>query len=513
MSNNIIITPGSASIQFSGSANNDTIRLQVEASGSVAFYGNSGSLFSITDQLSGSLMSVNDISGLPILEVFSDDRVVMGKVNQNTLVVTGSRVGIGVASPSTPLQVQGIVSASGFTGSLFGTASVATSASFAPTVLPSGVVSSSTQVSYTQLQNIPSGIVSSSIQINTGSFSGSFTGSLLGTSSWASNAISASLAQTASYFSGSITFPNGLIVTGGLQVTSVSASSGIIGNLTGTSSWASNAISSSIATTSSFALSSRVFPFTGSAVITGSLIVTASSTYGLEILNSATTMVLGGTGTGYVGTITSHPVNIVVANSNTWQFNTLSGFQPISNAVQDIGLTGTRVRTLWTTNVSSSNPIASASFATTASAASSITFTPSTASFAQTSSILISTGLTTLQQITEKLNPLTGATGTVTHDCSTGAIFYHSGIAANFTANLTNIPTTDNRTIAVSLILNQGGTGYYPNALQIDSVSQTIRWIGNSTPTPSINAIDVVTFSLIRTGATWYVLGQLAAFA
>lgn len=91
MPNNILITPGSASIQFSGSAAN-TIRLQVEQSGSIAFYGNSGSLFGITDSLSGSLMSVNDISGLPILEVFSDDRVVMGTFNRNTLVVTGSEV-------------------------------------------------------------------------------------------------------------------------------------------------------------------------------------------------------------------------------------------------------------------------------------------------------------------------------------------------------------------------------------------------------------------------------------
>jgi hypothetical protein len=46
MANNILITPASASIQFSGSAAN-TIRLVVEDSGSVAFYGDSGSLFGI----------------------------------------------------------------------------------------------------------------------------------------------------------------------------------------------------------------------------------------------------------------------------------------------------------------------------------------------------------------------------------------------------------------------------------------------------------------------------------
>lgn len=142
MPNNILITPGSASIEFSGSAAN-TIRLQVEASGSVAFYGNSGSLFGIADSLSGSLMSVNDISGLPILEVFSDDRVIMGSLNKNTLVVTGSRIGIGKNNPTVALDVSGsLVVSDGITGSLFGTSSwasdaisssYAVSASWAPT--------------------------------------------------------------------------------------------------------------------------------------------------------------------------------------------------------------------------------------------------------------------------------------------------------------------------------------------------------------------------------------------
>jgi hypothetical protein len=140
MPNNILITPGSASIQFSGSAAN-TIRLQVENSGSIAFYGNSGSLFGITDSLSGSLMSVNDISGLPILEVFSDDRVVMGTFNKNTLVITGSRIGIDKAVPTADLDISGSVF---ITGSLIITGSagltVSGSASFANDVIMNGVV-------------------------------------------------------------------------------------------------------------------------------------------------------------------------------------------------------------------------------------------------------------------------------------------------------------------------------------------------------------------------------------
>lgn len=40
--------------------------------------GSQGELFSVTDSLSGSLFSVNDISGLPILEVFSDNTMLMG---------------------------------------------------------------------------------------------------------------------------------------------------------------------------------------------------------------------------------------------------------------------------------------------------------------------------------------------------------------------------------------------------------------------------------------------------
>jgi plastocyanin len=107
----------------------------------------------------------------------------------------------------------------------------------------------------------------------------------------------------------------------------------------------------------------------------------------------------------------------------------------------------------------------------------------------------------------ELLSTITAATGVVAHDFSTNAVFNHTSIAANFTANITNVPTTSNRAINVVLLLNQGATAYVPSALQIDGVSQTINWIESIAPAGNINSIDVITFSLLRVGASWTVLG------
>jgi len=50
--------------------------------------GSQGELFSVTDSLSGSLFSVNDISGLPVLEAFSDSTVVLGDFQAPSLHTT-----------------------------------------------------------------------------------------------------------------------------------------------------------------------------------------------------------------------------------------------------------------------------------------------------------------------------------------------------------------------------------------------------------------------------------------
>jgi hypothetical protein len=73
----------SGSVLITGTPNTSTSSsLVVYGSGSsqpvFTVQGSQGELFSITDSLSGSLFSVNDISGLPILEVFSNGDTLMG---------------------------------------------------------------------------------------------------------------------------------------------------------------------------------------------------------------------------------------------------------------------------------------------------------------------------------------------------------------------------------------------------------------------------------------------------
>jgi hypothetical protein len=69
--------------------------------------GASGRLFDVTDDFSNSLFSVNTSSGVPVIEAFANNSVVMGTYGSNTLVVSGTSVGIGKTSPSYKLDING----------------------------------------------------------------------------------------------------------------------------------------------------------------------------------------------------------------------------------------------------------------------------------------------------------------------------------------------------------------------------------------------------------------------
>lgn len=121
-------------------------------------------------------------------------------------------------------------------------------------------------------------------------------------------------------------------------------------------------------------------------------------------------------------------------------------------------------------------------------------------------------GTTTHAQLVEAIRTKEGAGLTVAHDFRTSSTWYHNLISQNFTANFTNVPSDNERVIVCKLILNQGATPYLPTAVQINSASQTINWLGSSTPSGTANKKDVVTFTLIRTGSAWVVLGKLETY-
>ena len=181
-------------------------------------------------------------------------------------------------------------------------------------------INQATQSLSSSISSLSSSFISFSGSYNTGSFSGSFTGSLEGTSSWAyssSVAISSSFATTASYaINAGTTIDTGSFVTtssfnaftssfntftGSYNTGSFTGS--FIGNLTGslqgTASWANSAsiaISSSFATTASYAMNAGTTVDTSSFVTTSSF-NTFTSSYNTGSFSGSFTGSLFGTAT------------------------------------------------------------------------------------------------------------------------------------------------------------------------------------------------------------------------
>lgn len=93
---NILITPnvGAATgtnptIRFTG-ADNTPITLRVLDNGTVSFEGTSGQLFSVADGMTGTIFSVNDISGIPSIEVLDTGLVKLNQYNGQTAIGTSA---------------------------------------------------------------------------------------------------------------------------------------------------------------------------------------------------------------------------------------------------------------------------------------------------------------------------------------------------------------------------------------------------------------------------------------
>jgi hypothetical protein len=70
------------------------------------------------------------------------------------------------------------------------------------------------------------------------------------------------------------------------------------------------------------------------------------------------------------------------------------------------------------------------------------------------------------------------------------------------------------QSLTVVFVTAQNSSSYYSSALNIDGVSQTIKWSGGTAPsTGGTSGFDAYTFTIIKTAsATYTVLGTQSKF-
>ena len=106
-SNNDLIVMSAAG---AASTERITIGSTTSDNGAISFEGSEGTLLSITNNLSsGSIFSVNDISGIPSIDVDADGTILFSPLASSSV----GNVGVGTTNPSTRLHVEGNVKVTG----------------------------------------------------------------------------------------------------------------------------------------------------------------------------------------------------------------------------------------------------------------------------------------------------------------------------------------------------------------------------------------------------------------
>jgi len=63
------------------------------------------------------------------------------------------------------------------------------------------------------------------------------------------------------------------------------------------------------------------------------------------------------------------------------------------------------------------------------------------------------------------------------------------------------------------LVLTQGATPRVPSTIQINGVTQTIKWQGGEVPVGTANGVDLLSLAFFRVGSAWAsVTGSLTTY-
>ncbi len=99
---------------------------------------------------------------------------------------------------------------------------------------------------------------------------------------------------------------------------------------------------------------------------------------------------------------------------------------------------------------------------------------------------------------------------TINYNLNDGRVFYQTNLSGNITANFVGVKNTGSVVTKAEVIIEQGGTPYIINAVQTDGTSRTIEWRNNTVPSGNSNAVDLMTFTIIKdANSVFTVLGSL----
>jgi len=408
--------------------------------------------------------------------IYSSGSNQLGDASNDTQTLYGT-----VILPNGPLSVTGSVSASSLTGSLNWN-----NLTNIPTL-----VSGSSQISYTGITNIPSGIVSSSSQIVYSGITGIPSGIVSGSSQ---------ILDGSSVWSGSAQLPSG-IVSGSSQI-SYNGLSGLptdlvvdsdTGSFLVTGSVSSNILTLTKGDGTTFDLTLPVGGGGGSVpggTVSGSIQVDHNLTTNYvanEHINHTGVTINAGNGLLGGGDITTSRTLTLDTGSAT--FND-----------------GVKTKMNTENVVSGSLQIVNYGFATTGGGT-------IIGNEVISGSLVVTGSVTIVGSITERLvlKPGSGSVA-INFDYNSGSIFYLSGSVGNNTFNVQNMPTTAQRSTALTFVIEQGATPYSASAYQFDGVSQTVKWANGATPTGNANKTDVIGLTAFRSGSSWNILGTLSTF-
>jgi hypothetical protein len=121
-------------------------------------------------------------------------------------------------------------------------------------------------------------------------------------------------------------------------------------------------------------------------------------------------------------------------------------------------------------------------------------------------------GTVDIQEMRETVVPVTITSNIATCDWTAGNIYYiGTAPSANYGVAITNVPTDNNKVMTINLIVSTAATSYSPiGTFSVNGTTVVPKYASGSAPagTAVASRLDVFTYTLLRVGSAWTVLGS-----